>query len=119
MTYIKINNTLYPATISGRFNDLEWDNRSSKSININMSYEVANKLFVNSVIWSIIQYDNIPMFDENGNYIGTETRETEFDNSDYCIAGDIIDHRDGSITVKMGKLTELEEAYEIMFGGIV
>ena len=44
-------------------------------------------------------------------------KETEFDNSEFCIAGDLTDHRDGTITAKMGKLTDLEEAYEIMFGG--
>ena len=28
------------------------------------------------------------------------------------IAGDIVDHRDGTLSIKMGRLTELEEAYE-------
>jgi hypothetical protein len=47
-----------------------------------------------------------------------EIHEIEFDNSEYNIAGDLTDHRDGTITAKMGKLTDLEEAYEIMLGGI-
>jgi hypothetical protein len=61
-----------------------------------------------------------PVLDELGNpkVKEHETQETEFDNSDYCLAGDITDHRDGRITVKMGKLTELEEAYEMMLGGM-
>ena len=117
MTYIKINNTLYPATVSGKIIDNEWDGRKSKSIKIEMDYETASKIFVDGLKWSIVQQDEVPTFDENGNVTGTETRETEFDNSDYCLAGDLTDHRDGTITAKMGKLTDLEEAYEIMFGG--
>lgn len=34
----------------------------------------------------------------------------EWDNADYCVAGPITDHRDGTLTVKMGKYTQLEEA---------
>ena len=40
---------------------------------------------------------------------GTEP-EQEWDNADYCVAGPITDHRDGTLTVKMGKYTQLEEA---------
>lgn len=117
MTYIKINNTLYPAEVSGRMNDAEWDGRKSKSIKIEMDCETASKTFVDGLKWSIVQRDDVPVYDENGNQTGTETKETEFDNSEYCIAGDLTDHRNGTVTAKMGKLTDLEEAYEIMFGG--
>ena len=118
MTFIKINGTLYPATISGRTSDRDWDNRASKSIILEMTYAEANALFVNGLAWSIVQCEEVPAFDEEGNEIGTETKETEFDNSEYNLAGDITDHRDGRITAKMGKLTDLEEAYEIMLGGM-
>ena len=37
----------------------------------------------------------------------------EYDNSDYSIADDIIDHRDGFVTVKMGIVTA-EELLVIM-----
>ena len=40
---------------------------------------------------------------------GTETVQ-EWDNAGYCVAGPITDHRDGTLTVKMGKYTQLEEA---------
>ena len=122
MTFIKINNTLYPAAISGRVADRDWDNRESKSITLEMDYATAHALFVNGLAWSIVQRDEVPVYetDENGESIqtGTEIQETEFDNSDYNLAGDLTDHRDGRITVKMGKLTDLEQAYEIMLGGI-
>lgn len=117
MTYIKINKTLYPATISGKVQDTDWDKRESKSIKLEMDYATASKLFVNGLAWSIVQKDEVPAFDEEGNPTGTKMQETEFDNSAYNLAGDITDHRDGTITVKMGKLTDLEEAYEIMLGG--
>ena len=118
MTYIKINDTLYPATISGRVSDNEWDKRESKSITLDMDYETASSLFVDGLAWSIVQKQEAPVFDEEGNQTGTEIKETEWDNSEYSLAGDITDHRDGTITVKMGKLTDLEEAYEIMLGGM-
>lgn len=118
MTFIKINETLYPATVSGRTADTAWDSRASKSITLEMDYATAAATFVDGVKWSIVQQNEVPTLDENGEQIGTEVQETEFDNSDYNLAGDITDHRDGRITVKMGKLTDLEQAYEIMLGGI-
>lgn len=122
MTYIKINETLYPAEISGRVQDNDWDKRESKSIKLEMDYPTAAALFVDGVAWSIVQQQEVPTYqpDESGNpvQIGTEVQETVFDNSAYILAGDITDHRDGTITVKMGKLTDLEQAYEIMLGGM-
>ena len=130
MTFVKINESLYPATISGRVQDNDWDKRESKSITLEMDYTTAIALFVDGLAWSIIQQNEVPTYqvdengravlDENGNPIqtGTEIQENEFDNSDYNIAGDLTDHRDGRITAKMGKLTDLEEAYEIMLGGM-
>lgn len=130
MTFIKINDALYPATISGRVADRDWDNRESKSITLEMDYATAHALFVNGLAWSIVQRDEVPVyemdengapiFDENGAPIqtGTEIQETEYDNSEYNLAGDLTDHRDGRITAKMGKLTDLEQAYEIMLGGM-
>lgn len=119
MIYIKINDTLYPATISGRMQDSEWDNRPSKAITLEMDYATAVALFVDGLAWSIVQRDEVPAYDENGERNGTEIQETEWDNSEYNLAGDITDHRDGTITAKMGKLTDLEEAYEIMLGGVL
>lgn len=127
MTFIKINDTLYPATISGRVADRDWDNRESKSITLEMDYATANSLFVNGLAWSIVQQDEVPVyqmdengepvFDENGAPIqtGTEIQETEFDNSEYNLAGDLTDHRDGRITAKMGKETDVEKLILLMY----
>lgn len=130
MSYVKINSTLYPATINGKTADREWDNRESKAITLEMDYATAVNLFVDGLEWSIVEQHEVPVYqtDERGEYVldengspvqtGTEIQETEWDNSEYSIAGNLTDHRDGTITAKMGKLTELEEAYEIMLGGI-
>lgn len=130
MTYIKINNTKYPATVKGKMSDTAWDGRASKAITLDMDYATASALFVDGLAWSIVQEQEVPTYemDENGQavldvdgdpkQIGTEVQETEYDNSDYCLAGDITDHRDGKITVKMGALTEVEQAYELMLGGM-
>jgi hypothetical protein len=118
MTYIKIGGNRYTATISGRIKDSDWDNRESKAITLEMDYATASAMFVYGLAWSIVQEDEVPVYDENGEQTGTETKMDEYDNSEYCLAGDIIDHRDGTVTCKMGKLTELEEAYEMMLGGM-
>ena len=108
MIYIKIGNDLYPAFISGKNSDHDWDDRMSKSITVTMSYDDAIELFIDGLEWSIVQ-DNPTEEDP--------AHQDEWDNSEYDIAGDITDHRDGTLTVKMGKMTDLEEAYELLYGG--
>lgn len=40
---------------------------------------------------------------------GTQTTETQVrDLSDYCVAGDVVDTRDGNVTVYMGRRTQIE-----------
>lgn len=117
MTYVKIGNIIYPASISGRMSDKEWDNRESKSITIDNDYSTVNALFADGTAWSIVSEETVPIVDDEGNPVldesgeqAYETRQTEFDNSDFNIRGDLTVHIDGTCTVKMGKLTELEVA---------
>ena len=122
MIYVRIGDTLYPATVRGKINDKDWDNRSSKAITLEMDYETAKNLFVDGLEWYITSIESVVISqheDENGEVVyETEDRTDEYDNSEYCVTGPITDNRDGTMTIKMGKLTELEEAYEIMLGGI-
>ena len=114
MIYVKINGVLYPARVDGRVSDRDWDGRESKSITLSMTHEEASQTFVSGLGWSIV---NKPAeyIDESGKTITPDP--VEYDNSEYCIAGEITDHRDGTLTVKMGKLTELEETLEVIYGG--
>lgn len=110
--YIEVNGDRYPASITGRMSDKDWNNRESKTITVEMSYEDAAKTFVDDIVWSIVQdVENTieEMNEETGEMILKTIVEQEcYDNSEYSIAGDIIDHRNGMITVKMGKPTAEE-----------
>lgn len=124
MIQIKVNNTLYPAVVDGRMVDRDWDDRESKSITLNMAYEEVLALLPDGTPWSIVQQHTVVARDDDGNVIagesGAEVMQTvmqEWDNSEYSMSGDITDHRDGTVTIKMGKPTDLETAYEMLIGG--
>jgi hypothetical protein len=100
--------------------DTDWDNRESKSIQLEMNISEAANLFVDNAQWSIIE--EIEDFERKiEEIINEETGELErvptlvptiitreHDNSEFDVAGDIIDHRNGMITIKMGKPTAEE-----------
>ena len=105
MTYVKVNGNLYPATINGKMNDRDWDNRESKAITLEGDYATVDSLFPDGAKWSIV------MDDVYVNEDGEETPiQNEYDNSEFFIRGDLAVHTDGTCTVKMGKQTELEKA---------
>lgn len=113
MIYFKANNTEYPASIAGKVTDRDWGGRESKAVTLTMTHAAAAQLFMDGLVWSIVQRDTVPVYGEDGNHTGeTEEQVQEWDNSDYCVAGGITDNRDGTITAKMGKKTELELARE-------
>ena len=109
--YIKVNNTEYPATVSGDRADRTWDGRDTKTIYLTMTHDEAAALLPSGTPWSIVQRDMVDKLDEQGKPTG-ETKEVvnEYDNSEYSLAGDITDHRDGTVSIKMGKPTETESA---------
>lgn len=125
MIYVKVNNTLYPASIAGKMVNKEWDNRESKAITLESNFTTVNALFQDNTIWSIVSEETVPVLDEKGNPVldengeqTYETQQTEFDNSEFCIRGDLTVHVDGTCTVEMGKPTDLEDAYEMLYGGV-
>ena len=103
---IKINNQTYDAAVSGTARDGAWGNRESKSIRLPMDYATAVATFADDVPWSIL-YQPSDYYDPETQQMVTPPVK-EYDNSDYCLAGDVTDHRDGTITVKMGKPTAAE-----------
>ena len=115
MTQVRIDNQIYDANVSGLRNDSFWENRESKSITLAMDYATAAATFADDVPWSIL-YQPSDYYDPETQQMVTPPVE-EYDNSDYCILGDITVHRDGTVTVKMGKPTA-EELNQILMEAI-
>lgn len=123
MTYIKVNNTEYPAEINGNPKDRSWGERDTKTITLTMTSAEVAALLTDNTPWSIVLRETVNKLDNDGNPTG-ETKEVvnEWDNSEYSLSGAITDHRDGTVSVKMGKpteaetlraqLAEIEEAYD-------
>ena len=107
--YIKVNNTEYPATVDGVNNDRTWNGRDTKTVTLTMTHDEAATLMPSGTPWSIVQRDMVDVLDEQGQPTG-ETKEVvnEYDNSEYSISGEITDYRDGTVSIKMGKPTQLE-----------
>ena len=109
MAKIKVGQDEYEAlSITGKTNDKEWDGRHTKTFRLEMTHEDALEVFVDGCEWSIVDEST----DDNGDPV-----EVEFDNADFSLAGDVTDHRDGTVSITMGKLTDLEEVLEIVYGG--
>ena len=110
MTYLKINDTLYPAAIRGWYRDKDWDNRDSMAVTLEMTYEEAVATFVSDMEWGHVHQD--PAYvNEAGETVTPDP--VVYDDSDYSVAGPITDHRDGTVTVKMGKITDGEALAEL------
>ena len=109
--YIKVNNTEYPATVNGNRADHNWGDRDTKTITLTMTHDAVAALLPSGTPWSIVQRETVDVLNEQGQPTG-ETKEVvnEYDNSEYSLAGDITDHRDGTVSIKMGKPTETESA---------
>lgn len=124
MIYVKVNETLYPATIDGQMQDYQWDNRESKVITMQGTYDEIVGLFKDGTPWSIVMKETVqkrnedgsPVLDKAGNPV-TEEQTSEWDNSEFSMSGPITDNRDGTVSIKMGKPTDLEDAMELLLGG--
>lgn len=123
MYFLKINDNTYPAEFTGKMADKDWDNRETKTIMLqNMTLQQVEGILYDDVEWYIYQ----PLT-ETRPFYNDETDETtfaevdvseEYDNSAFSIRGPITLYPDGRIAVKMGKPTDLEEAYELLYGGL-
>ena len=109
--YLKVNGQEYPAKFISKYQDLNWDKRETQTIYLTMSHDEAAALLPDNTPWSIVQRDMVDVLDEQGKPTGeTKGVVTEEDMSAYSLAGEITDYRDGSVSIKMGKLTEAENA---------
>lgn len=90
---IKLNGTLYECQkMITHIQDYGWDMRDNEELLMRMSHAEADALFVNGIEWSYLLDDG-----------------TEVDRSEYSLAGEIIDHRNGTVSVRMGKPTAIEK----------
>ena len=80
MTYIKIGETTYPAEITGKVRDTDWNDRESKAITLEMTYAEAMETFVDELPWNII-YEQPEYTDASGN-VHPAVHE-EYDNSEF------------------------------------
>ena len=99
MEYLKVNGTEYPAHFCGKQIDRDWDGRASKTVTLAMPYAQAVQLFVDGLRWGIVRRE-----------AGADDAAQEQDCSGYCVAGPITDNRDGTLSIKMGSYTQLEQA---------
>lgn len=80
-------------------------NRDFLRITVLASYADVNQYFVDNTEYSIRQFD----LDNEGKELETYT---DYDWSEYSVAGDIVDHRDGKVTVYMSKPVVYETAVD-------
>lgn len=121
--FLKVNGQEYPAKFISKYQDGDWGGRSTQTLYLTMTHDEAAALLPSGTPWSIVQRDTVDKLDENGQPTGeTEEVVNEWDNSAYSLSGAITDHRDGTVSIKMGKpteaetlraqLAEIEEAYD-------
>lgn len=109
--FIKVNGQEYPAKVIYLYKDRNWDMRETQTVHLSMPYAQAAALLPSGTPWSIVMRETVDKLDNDGNPTGqTEEVVTEEDMSAYSLAGEITDYRDGTVSIKMGKKTELEIA---------
>lgn len=105
-TYLKANNTETPCEAAEHYRDSAWG-RPTCTVTIKASAAEIAALLPNNAPWSLIEREDA--LDESGAPTG-QTVDHERDMSEYSLSGDITDHRDGTVSIKMGKPTEVENA---------
>lgn len=105
-TYLKANNTETPCEAAEHYRDSAWG-RPTCTVTIKASAAEIAALLPNNAPWSLIEREDA--LDESGMPTG-QTIDHERDMSEYSLSGDITDHRDGTVSIKMGKPTEVESA---------
>lgn len=122
--FIKIKGTCKPITYVTWPVDKSWDKRQSIEIKAEITFAEAIEFF-KAGTWSIWNKEIIQVLDKSPEELSEdeeptyheEVEDKEVDMSEYCVCGWIKDNMDGTCSVKMGKLSELEKLIETMLGG--
>lgn len=109
-TILKANNTETPCEAAEHYRDSAWG-RPTCTVTIKASAAEIAALLPDNAPWSLIEREDV--LDESGMPTG-QTVDHERDMSEYSLSGDITDHRDGTVSIKMGKPTETESAVGAM-----
>lgn len=81
--------------------------RQWRLITVTGEVEAVKAAFVDNAVYYQAWDSIVPVTDENGE-TQEVTQERRIPLSDFSIAGEVVDHRDGTCTVLMGKPTEIE-----------
>ncbi len=108
--YSKVNGQEYPAKFISKYQDLNWDKRETQTIYLTMTHDAVAALLPDNTPWSIVQRDMVDVLDEQGKPTGETKRSSASTTTARKSTGDITDHRDGTVSIKMGKPTEAETA---------
>ena len=96
---VEIEPSLFGKSITQTGERREWERYTVES-----TYAEVAEDFINGAKYAVIQLEEV--VDEKS----VTTQEwVNYDKSAYCIAGDIVDHRDGRITVYMMQKSEFEK----------
>lgn len=123
---IRINGADYAASTGQILKDSQWNNRGVILLRMALSMDQMQQLFPagGKLQWATVQTvtEFVARKDEDGNTLTDEngqpimdpvTKELVTDKSEYCLCGPIIDNRDGTYTVKMGKRLASEVQAEL------
>ena len=95
--FIKVNGQEYPAEIIYLYRDRNWNDRDVRNVFLNLPYAQVVALMPTGTKWSSILKENDAVVEET-------------DMSEFSIAGQVVDYRNGTVSIKMGKPTETENA---------
>ena len=111
MIYVKIGETLLPATVNGYRRDPKWNYRDVEEVTITATADEAKALFTDGVDWDLVQTFEPYIDEETGETIQPE--DIVRNHGEFCVSGAITDHRNGKVTIRMGKITAEEALAEL------
>lgn len=111
MVYVKVGETMLEAVVNGYRRDPKWDYRDVEEVTVAATADEVKALFADGVDWDLVQTFE-PYVDEATGEIITPEPKTK-NHGEFCVSGAVIDHRNGTVTIRMGKITAEEALAEL------